>query len=314
MNQQPGATPSRQRMTELALTIHDLSLQRWGRSAPVQVIGRHLALATTLDRLGRFARSDTPVLATGETGTGKELIARAIYLLSTRNGKPFVKVNCAQYQEGQIIASELFGHKRGSFTGAVADHDGVFQAADSGVIFLDEIGELTLQVQAMLLRALSEGEVVPVGGSQVRRVNVRLIAATNQDLAARVQCGQFRADLYYRLRYLHLQIPPLRMRGDDWELILEHHVEGLVEGGAPPKRFSEEALGVVRHHDWPGNVREVKAMADTSFCLCDSAEIEPRHFIEALEDAARCQQLQKMPLTDTVTQKYQSVVNGEGSF
>jgi transcriptional regulator with GAF, ATPase, and Fis domain len=301
-------------MTEVARTIHDLSLQRWGPTAPVQVIGRHDGIVDMLNRLVRFARSDSSVLVTGETGTGKELVARALYLLSDRNRKPFAKMNCAQYQEGQIIASELFGHRKGSFTGAVADHEGIFQSADGGVVFLDEIGELSLQVQAMLLRVLSEGEVVAVGGTQARRVDVRVVAATNQDLRARVQTGAFRADLYYRLRYLHIEVPPLRLRGDDWELILAHHVARLAEKRATVKRFSDEALTLLRHYDWPGNVREVKALADTGFCLSDDALIEPRHFIEALESAARVQQFQNVPLGDVVTRKYEALVKQEGSF
>lgn len=301
-------------MVEMARTIHDLSLQRWGPAGPVQVIGHDPALSATLERVARFARTNSPVLITGETGTGKELVARAVYLLSARNGKPFVQVNCAQYQEGQIVASELFGHRKGSFTGAVTDHDGLFQSATGGVLFLDEIGELSLPAQAMLLRALSEGEVVPVGGSHARRVDVRVIAATNQELPAQVEAGRFRADLYYRLRYLHLHMPALRMRGDDWELILAHHVDALAEEGAAGKRFSEEALDLLRRYDWPGNVREVKALADTGFCMSDGAVIEPRHFVEALESAARVRQLDKMPLTDLVTRKYDALVSQEGSF
>jgi transcriptional regulator with GAF, ATPase, and Fis domain len=303
-------------MTEVARTIHDLSLQRWGPAASVRVIGRHDSLVDMLNRLVRFARADSPVLITGETGTGKELVARAVYLLADRSRKAFAKMNCAQYQEGQIIASELFGHRKGSFTGAVADHEGVFQAADGGVVFLDEIGELSLQVQAMLLRVLSEGEVVPVGGTQARRVDVRVVAATNQDLRARVQNGAFRPDLYYRLRYLHVEVPPLRVRGDDWQLILSHHVDGLAQKRAIVKRFSDEALALLRNYDWPGNVREVKALADTGFSLSDGTLIEPRHFIEALESAARVHQFQNVPLAeaDVVTRKYTSLVKQEGSF
>jgi len=301
-------------MTEVARTIHDLSLQRWGPAAAVRFIGRHHGVEDMLNRLVRFARSDGPVLVTGETGTGKELVARALYLLADRNRKALAKVNCAQYQEGQIIASELFGHRKGSFTGAVADHDGVFLAADGGVVFLDEIGELSLQVQAMLLRVLSEGEVVPVGGTQARRVDVRVVAATNQDLRARVKAGAFRADLYYRLRYLHVEVPPLRMRGDDWELILSHQVDRLAKKRATAARFSDEALTLLRDYDWPGNVREVMALADTGFCLSDGSLIEPRHFIETLESAARVGQFHNVPLADVVSRKYESLVNQEGSF
>jgi DNA-binding NtrC family response regulator len=301
-------------MTDMARTIHEASIKQWGAAASVQLVGLHPALVATLDRLARFARSDGHVLVTGETGTGKELAARGLYLLSRRNGRPFLRVNCAQYQEGQVIASELFGHKKGSFTGAVLDHDGIFQAADGGVVFLDEIGELSLSTQAMLLRTLSEGEVVPVGGSHARRIDVRVVAATNQDLRARVQAGLFRADLYYRLHYLHLQLPPLRMRGDDWELILAHQLESLGREQPAAKRFSDEAMTLLRHHDWPGNVREVRALADTGFCLSEGPLIEPQHFIEALESAARLQQLEKVPLEDALAVRYDTLVKGKASF
>ena len=301
-------------MTVVARQVYALSVQRWGDGHAVQVIGRYPTLASTLDRLVRIAQSDSTVLVSGETGTGKELFARALYLLSPRNGMSFLNVNCAQYQEGQVIASELFGHKKGSFTGAVTDHCGIFQAADGGVVLLDEIGELSMSAQAMLLRTLSEGEVVPVGGTQPRRVNVRVIAATNKDLKALVENGRFRADLYYRLHYLHLQIPPLRKRGDDWELILEHYLNRLSLAGTRRKSFSHEAVALLRHYDWPGNVREVKALADTGFHLSEGELIEPRDFIESLEGAARAQQLEKMPLGDRVTREYERITNGEGSF
>ena len=194
------------------------------------------------------------------------------------------------------------------------DHDGIFQAADGGVVFLDEIGELSLPTQAMLLRTLSEGEVVPVGGSHSRRIDIRVVAATNHDLKARVQAGLFRADLYYRLHYLHLQLPPLRMRGDDWELILAHHLESLGRQEPSAKRFSDEALTLLRHYNWPGNVREARALVDTGFCLSEGPLIEPQHFIEALESAARLQQLERVPLEDPVTRRYESLVEGGGSF
>src|SRR2546426_5013757 len=150
----------------------------------------------------------------------------------------------------------------------------------------------------MLLRVLSEGEVVPVGGSYARRVDVRVVTATNQDLHAAVRSGRFRADLYYRLHCFHLQVPPLRARGDDWQLILAHAVDHLAARDGGQKHFSDEALALLRHYSWPGNVREVNALANTGFCLCDGTVIEPRHFIEVLEHAARTEQLRRVPLTD----------------
>jgi transcriptional regulator with GAF, ATPase, and Fis domain len=174
-------------LSEVARTVHAYARERWGHSQSrrTMLLGRHPAFVTALHRVARFAQSDATVLITGETGTGKELFARALYLLSARRGTAFVSVNCAQYQDGQLSVSELFGHRKGSFTGAVADQPGVFEAADGGVVFLDEIGELPPQGQAILLRTLSEGEIVRLGEARARPVNVRVVAATNRDLKTR---------------------------------------------------------------------------------------------------------------------------------
>jgi Cdc6-like AAA superfamily ATPase len=204
--------------TDLARRVRLMSMERWGERRETVLVGQHESIVALQDRVHRFAQATGPVLITGETGTGKEIFARAIYLLSTRAKKPFFSVNCAQYTESQLIASELFGHKRGSFTGAFEEHRGVFSEADGGVVFLDEVGELTLPAQAMLLRVLSEGELVPVGDTRTRSVNVRVIAATNRDLRTLVSQGRFREDLLYRLRYMQLHVPPLRDRGGDWRI------------------------------------------------------------------------------------------------
>ncbi|HLM67969.1 MAG TPA: sigma 54-interacting transcriptional regulator, partial [Longimicrobium sp.] len=200
------------------------------------------------------------------------------------NKKPFFSVNCAQYTESQLIASELFGHKRGSFTGAFEEHRGVFTEADGGVVFLDEVGELTLPAQAMLLRVLSEGELVPVGDTRVRSVNVRVIAATNRDLRALVAQGKFREDLLFRLRYMQLHVPPLRDRGADWRLMVEHYLRRLNADTGQDRRFSERALERLSVYPWPGNVREVRAVVETSHSLCaHGGVIEPATFEEQLE-------------------------------
>ena len=286
----------RECQVELARRIGALSTERWGDQSPTLLIGRHRALIDALEKLGRLAESDSPVLLTGETGTGKELFARALYLLSGRRRGPFLSLNCGRYPEAQLVASELFGHKRGSFTGAVSDHRGIFEEADGGVVFLDEIGELCPPAQAMLLRLLSEGDMRPVGASHAKRVNVRVVAATNRDLRAMIAAGTFHADLYYRLRYLQLRVPPVRERGSDWELIADYHLKRLGVSRSTMKRFSPEARELLADYPWPGNVRELVSVVDTGFHLSDGPVIEPMHFTEQLEDVAREEQLERIPL------------------
>jgi transcriptional regulator with GAF, ATPase, and Fis domain len=298
----------------VASTIRQRSVERWGEEQATVIVGRHPCLAETLDRTARLAQSESPVLITGETGTGKELFAKAIYLLSPRYKGPSVSVNCAQYQDSQLIASELFGHRKGSFTGAVADHRGVFEAAEGGVVFLDEVGELSSQAQAMLLRLLSEGEIVPVGESRARHVNVRTVVATNRALGEMVEAGRFRADLYYRLRYLQLRIPPVRERGDDWELILCHYLRQLGGPGHARKQFSSEALAVLGRHHWPGNVREIKGVVDTGFHISDGPLIEPHDFAEALADVSRARQMTAVEFALAPEALLASLLAGEGDF
>ena len=298
--------------TELARTIHARAQKRWGE-APV-LVGTHPKFAAVLERLARFAESDSAVLITGETGTGKELFARALYLLSRRDGAAFHSVNCAQYHDGQLVASELFGHKKGSFTGAMTDHVGLFEAAQGGMIFLDEVTELSAPAQAMLLRALGEGEIVPVGETRPRRVHVRVVAAAGADIPTLVQAGRFRADLYYRLRGLHLQVPPVRERGRDWELIRDYYLHRLGGTHDREKQFSSESDDILRRYDWPGNVREIKSLVETGYCLSDNEVIEPRHFLDSLEQAARLGQLRKVPLCDIETRCYEQMVEEQGCF
>ena len=282
-------------LSEVAARIHRRSVERWGAAGAVIVIGRHAALVEAQGRLQRFAASDAPVLLTGETGTGKELFARSLYLMGARCGKPFVRVNCAQFHDGNLMASELFGHRKGSFTGAVADHRGLFEEANGGVIFLDEIGELSLPAQAMLLRALSEGEIVPVGGTAVRQVDVRVIAATSRDLAPMIAAGAFREDLFYRLRHLWIRVPALRERGGDWEIIARHYLAVLGALAGSARTLSPAAHAVLRGYAWPGNVRELCSLMDMGFHLCDGAEIGAQDLAEALEPCTVCGALPPPP-------------------
>lgn len=280
-------TATSQEETEIACRVRQLAAEQWGPRRLTLLIGRHQALHAAQERMLRFAQADGPVLITGETGTGKELFARALYLLGPRRHRPFLTVNCAQYTDGNLIASELFGHRRGSFTGAVADHRGVFEEADGGVVFLDEVGELTPSAQAMLLRVLSEGEVVPVGDTRVRHVNVRVVAATNRDLRGMVEAGRFREDLLFRLRCLHLPVPPLRARGDDWRLILGAVLRAMNEAARTDRRFSERSLSLLGDYAWPGNVRELRGLTEGAFHLAGAdGRIDPDAFEEMLDRAA----------------------------
>ena len=282
--------------TTVARQVDRLAAERWGGKKSAVLIGRDEALVDALAKVARFAISDGPLLLTGETGTGKELFACAIFLLGERRHREFLSINCAQYYDGQLIASELFGHRRGSFTGAVADHRGMFEAADGGVILLDEVSELSLPAQAMLLRVLGEGEIVPVGSTQVKQIDVRVVAATTRDLVSMVQSGGFRADLYYRLCCLHVAVPPVRERGCDWELIASYYLDQLSRKRGTAKRLSVDARAVLGDYSWPGNVRELKSVVNTGFHLSNGELIEPPHFMEQLEAMARAQQLRRIPL------------------
>jgi len=269
-------------LTELGKHIRASSERTWGRGGVIHLIGKSRLLAEAQRRLRQFGRVHSPILLTGESGVGKELFAKALYLLSDRCGKPFVSVNCAQYQNDELLVSELFGHKKGSFTGAVGDHRGFFEAADGGLLFLDEVGELSHRAQAMLLRALSEGEVRPLGSTQPRTVDVRIVAATNRSLRQMVSAGSFREDLYYRLRYLHLQIPPIRDRDDDWELLVRFYLGRTAKRYGEEKRLAHEAWRALENHTWPGNVREIRSIVDVAYCLSEEVEIGPESFVDLL--------------------------------
>jgi len=221
------------------------------------IIGRSAALRAVLQEIDQVAGSDATVLVTGESGTGKELVAGAIHSGSHRRERALVKVNCAA-MPANLIESELFGHERGAFTGATLKREGRFALADGGTLFLDEVGELPLELQAKLLRVLQEGEFEPVGSSRTRRVDVRVVAATNRDLAALVREGQFREDLYYRLNVFPIRLPPLRERGEDIPLLVECFVQRFAARlGRSFEPVSQDSLRRLQAYPWPGNVREL---------------------------------------------------------
>lgn len=269
-------------LSDVARRIRELSIEQWGERDAVVLVGRDEALLSAQHKLLQFARANSPVLLTGETGTGKELFARALFLLSGHRQQPFIAVNCAQYGDGNLLASELFGHRRGSFTGAVSDHRGLFEEANGGLLFLDEVGELSPLAQSMLLRAISEGEIVPVGDTRVRRVRVQLIAATSRDLSALAGQGLFRSDLLFRLRILQIQVPALRTRGRDWELLARYYLAMWARHTGLFRALSDQTHALLSNYSWPGNIRELRAIIETGCLLTEATLIEPDHVIDHL--------------------------------
>jgi transcriptional regulator with GAF, ATPase, and Fis domain len=249
------------------------------------MVGRCPPLLRMQAAVEKFAPTDMPVLVVGESGTGKELVAKAVHALSPRRAAPFVSENCAAIP-ATLLESVLFGHVRGAFTGAVKDHRGHFLAADKGTLFLDEIGDMPLAMQAKLLRALQEGEVRPVGSSQVRRVDVRVVAATNRDLQAMVDAGSFREDLFYRLNVLVVQLPPLRERGEDVLLLARRFLAEVSEGRrGPPLHFDPDAEQALLRARWPGNIRQLRNEVQRLAALCDGPAIRAKDLsAEVLRD------------------------------
>lgn len=223
-----------------------------------QIIGKSPAMRETLSIVDRVSASRSTVLITGESGTGKELVARAIHFSSPRKDEPFVAVNCMAFNAG-VLESELFGNEKGSFTGAVAMRRGRFEQADRGTLFLDEIGELPPDLQVKLLRVLQERVFERVGGTEPVKVDIRIVAATNKDLAKMVEEGRFREDLYYRLNVVQIHIPPLRERREDIPLLVSHFIAQIAsENGITPKSFTQEAQNYLSGYEWPGNIRQLQ--------------------------------------------------------
>ena len=225
--------------------------------AQYEIVGSSKAIRQVIERLEKVAPTPARVLITGQNGTGKELVARAIHALSPRAAGPFVEVNCAAIPS-ELIESELFGHVKGSFTGAFADRAGKFELADGGTLFLDEIGDMSLSAQAKVLRALQEGVISRVGSGKTLTVDVRVIAATNKHLEEEIRAGRFREDLLYRVNVVPIEVPPLRERRGDIPQLVTHFAAELTRGGLPPKEIEPAAVQRLTAHDWPGNIRELK--------------------------------------------------------
>jgi DNA-binding NtrC family response regulator len=248
----------------------------WRRKSDV-IIGVSAAVRSLLAALDRLSGSVAPVLITGESGTGKDLVARALHYTGSRASAPFVPINCAAIPE-QLFEAELFGYQRGAFTGAVASRPGAFEAADGGTLFLDEIGEMHVPVQAKLLRVLETGEVTRLGSNERRRTNVRVVAAANRDLLAEVRAGHFREDLFYRVSVYPVAIPPLRERPEDIPPLVAHHLEEIARRERRPMpRLTRAALERLLAHRWPGNVRELINALERAVLLTEHDVIDVEH-------------------------------------
>ena len=244
------------------------------KEAPPLILGRSLAIRSLLQTIQRIAPTEANVLIEGETGTGKGLAARAIHQESRRSAQPFLTVNCSAFQD-QLLESELFGHEKGAFTGAVSAKPGLFEVADGSILFLDEVGEMSPAMQAKLLQVLDTGEFLRVGGTRTLKVNVRILASTNKDLTQEVRAGKFREDLHYRLNVINVALPPLRERKEDIPLLIEHFFQQFRPPGQTPKVVSEEALAFLRDYPWPGNVRELANTVERLVILSARRVIDP---------------------------------------
>lgn len=237
------------------------------------IIGKSKSILAAIDLAKKVAEADTTVLLTGETGTGKEVFAQAIHHASPRNTKNFVAVNCSAFSK-ELLESEMFGHKAGAFTGAIKDKKGLFEEANGGTIFLDEIGEMSLDIQAKLLRVIEVGEFIKVGETKTTKVNVRIIAATNRVLEKEIEAGHFRQDLFYRLSVFQIKLPALRERVSDIELLAKHFIKVFsAKTNKKVKTVSEDFIEALKHHQWPGNIRELKNIIERTVILSGSENL-----------------------------------------
>jgi Nif-specific regulatory protein len=264
-------------MEQLAEYTGYLNQQLHGEFDFGNIIGESAALREVLAKVEQVAPTSSTVLLRGETGTGKELVAHAIHINSSREDKPFVRVNCAALAPG-VLESELFGHEKGSFTGAMQRRPGRFELADGGTLFLDEVGDLPMDVQIKLLRTIQEREFERVGGSETIKVDVRLVSATNRNLEKMIEDNEFREDLYYRLNVFPINLPPLRDRLEDLPVLATHFTTKFArQMGTPPAGVSAEALQRLREYQWPGNVRELENIIERAMILARGAELAAAH-------------------------------------
>jgi len=265
-------------LDEVYLKVKKLLKYEKGPLLPNVFLGESSEFRYVLEKLKKVARVDSTILITGESGTGKEMAARYIHEKSPRKEESFIPVNCASLSK-ELLGSELFGHKKGSFTGAVEERKGKFKAAHGGTIFLDEIGEIPLEIQAKLLRVLQEGEIEKIGESSPEKVDTRVIAATNRDLSKMVEDGDFREDLFYRINVIEVNMPPLRNRKDDIKMLSKFFIENIADRiGIHKKNISEKALENLRSYSWPGNIRELRNAIERALVLSEDEELTEKDF------------------------------------
>ena len=273
--------PDAAKVRELVVRCHKVSARATSHAASVEpgetVVGESPRMLEAFKTIARVSKSSATVLVRGESGTGKEMVARTVHERSARAKGPFVAVNCAAIPEN-LLESELFGHEKGAFTGAISRRIGRFERASGGTLFLDEIGDMSLALQAKILRVLQEREVERVGGSSPVQVDVRLIAATHRDLEQDVRAGRFREDLYYRLAVVTVQLPALRERGEDLRILAEYYLGRYArEYNRPVYAISRETLSILRAYSWPGNVRQLRNVIESAVLLADGDTLLPCH-------------------------------------
>ncbi len=300
-----AAEEERQKLLEENERLQEVLQDRF---RPSNIIGNSKAMRTVYDLIAQVSRSDATVLIRGESGTGKELVAHAIHFNSPRAKKPFVKVNLAALPE-TVIESELFGHEKGAFTGAIAQRKGRFELASGGTIFLDEIGDLSPSIQVKLLRVLQEKEFERVGGSETIRSNVRVVAATNRELEELISAGSFRQDLYYRLNVFPIFMPPLRERKTDIMLLADHFVEKYAKDEHKKiKRISSEAIDMLMSYHWPGNVRELENCVERAVLLTNGEVMHGHHLPPSLQTAEASDTVVKGTLAETIDGVEKSII------
>lgn len=282
----------------LAAALREIRSFRQRKDPPASlhptIIGQSPPMLALFKMLERIRASDATVLILGENGTGKELVARSVHQQSKRVNKPFVAANCSAFNDN-LLESELFGHRRGAFTGAVSDKVGLFEAADGGTFFMDEVGDMTPALQVKLLRVLQEGTFMPVGGTETRKVDVRVVAATNRDLAAMVKQGTFREDLYYRLHVVVLRVPALRERGGDVSILANYFLDKLGKREKKQKTLTERAMARLNGHEWRGNVRELENEIERMWVLAGSDDILDEDLLNPSILRAAAKKVEPMP-------------------